>query len=116
METIYPPTITADMDDYHAQRKQLIADDRALRIDHAAQREISEEERRADKILRHIRSSEAVSVWSATQPWKHLHGSQQLFPGMEFLTGKHRGWIKISRICDDILGSSQRDHRRHQAF
>ncbi|EIW51838.1 Metallo-dependent hydrolase [Trametes versicolor FP-101664 SS1] len=76
------------MDDYHAQRKQLIADDRALRIDHAAQKEISEEERRADKMLRHIRSSEAVSVWSATQPLKHLHGSQQLFPGMAFLTAR----------------------------
>lgn len=89
METIYLLTITADMDDYHAQRKQLIADDRALRIDHAAHREIPEEERRADRILRHIRSSEAESVWSAKQPLKHFHGSQQLFPGMEFLTGKH---------------------------
>lgn len=90
MEAFSPPTITADMDDYHTQRQQLIADDRALRIDHAAHREIPEEERRADKILRHIRSSEAESVWSAKQSPKHFHGSQQLFPGMEFLTGKHR--------------------------
>lgn len=95
MGAISPFTVTENMDDYLTQRQQLIADDRALRIDHAAQRDISEEERRADNILRHIRSSEAESVWSATQPLKHLHGSQQLFPGMEFLTGKH-GEVEVS--------------------
>lgn len=114
---IFPFIVSEDMDEYLTQRQKLIADDRALRIDHTVQREVPEEEDRADKILRHIRSSEAESVWSATQPLKHLHGSQQLFPGMEFLTGKHREQIEFFRVYDDILGcSSQRNHRRHQAF
>ncbi|KAI0351486.1 Metallo-dependent hydrolase [Trametes cingulata] len=73
---------------YVAQRQNLIAQDRALRVDHQTGRTVSDEERRADEILRRIRTSEAESVWSAKNPARHPHGSQQLFPGMEFLTAR----------------------------
>ncbi|KAH9900839.1 Metallo-dependent hydrolase [Cubamyces lactineus] len=74
--------------DYLAQRSQLIAQDRSLRADYAIEKDLSEDERKADEILRLIRTREAQSVWSAENATKHHHGSQQLFPGMEFLTAR----------------------------
>ncbi|KAI0658813.1 Metallo-dependent hydrolase [Cubamyces menziesii] len=79
------PTSSAD---YLTQRSQLIAQDRSLRADNAIAKDLSEDERKADEILRRIRTREAQSVWSAENSTKHRHGSQQLFPGMEFLTAR----------------------------
>ncbi|KAI0820230.1 Metallo-dependent hydrolase [Trametes gibbosa] len=76
------------MDGYLSRRQQLIADDKALRVDTVYQASLSADESRADKVLRRIRASEAVSVWSTAQPQKPQHGSQKLFPGMEFLTAR----------------------------
>ncbi|KAI0647566.1 Metallo-dependent hydrolase [Trametes meyenii] len=76
------------MDDYLLQRSNLIAQDRSLRADLSAHKTISDEERTADDILRRLRASEAQSIWTAQNPVKHIHGSQQLFPGMEFLTAR----------------------------
>ncbi|KAI0672700.1 Metallo-dependent hydrolase [Trametes maxima] len=76
------------MEDYLSRRRDLIAQDRSLRADHFACRTASEDERKADEILRRLRASETQSIWSAQNPVKHTHGSQQLFPGMEFLTAR----------------------------
>ncbi|KAI8982866.1 Metallo-dependent hydrolase [Trametes punicea] len=76
------------MDDYLAKREELIAQDRALRPDHTSARALSADERKADEILRGIRDFEAQSVWDGKRPVKHVHGSQQMFPGMEFLTAR----------------------------
>lgn len=74
------------MEDYLARRNELIARDRALRPD-AAVVSTSAEEAQADKILRSIRSAEAETIWSPKREVRHVHGSSQMFPGMEFLTG-----------------------------
>ncbi|KAI0636439.1 Metallo-dependent hydrolase [Trametes polyzona] len=76
------------MDEYLAARSSLITDDRRLRVDSATQGKESDDERRADHILRRIRTSEAESVWTAAV--QDPHSSQQLFPGMEFLTARER--------------------------
>ncbi|KAI0332609.1 Metallo-dependent hydrolase [Cubamyces sp. BRFM 1775] len=92
---------TAFNADYLARRAQLIAQDRALRADHVIGKELSEEERKADEILRRIRTSEAQSVWNAENSAKHRHGSQQMFPGMEFLTARE---TILKTELFDILG------------
>ena len=81
------------MEEYLAKREALILEDRAKRVDHATSRAFSSEERRADEIIRHIRRAEAEVVWDPAVAVNHDHGSQQLFPGMEFLTG--RGSVDI---------------------
>lgn len=75
------------METYLKKRSELIAQDRALRPDHAIAKALSADEQRADQILRNIRTSEDRSVWNGKLPVKHVHGPQQMFPGMEFLTG-----------------------------
>ena len=74
------------MDIYLSKRDQLILEDRALRPDHTTSHVLTPDERRADEIIRNIRAEEADTVWSLDRKSCHLHGSQQMFPGMEFLT------------------------------
>jgi hypothetical protein len=69
---------------YDASRRELIAQDRGLRVDHL--RSWSDQEKRADEIVRDIRSEEANTVWNADYP-----NIPHPFPGMEFLTGKFNG-------------------------
>lgn len=76
------------MEAYLKKRSELIAQDRALRPDHAIARTLSADEQRANQILRSIRTFEDRSVWNGKLPVKHVHGPQQMFPGMEFLTGQ----------------------------
>lgn len=76
------------MDAYLKKRDELIAQDRALRPDYASPRVLSTEEQKVDRILRNIRADEALSVWNGQLSVAHLYGPQQMFPGMEFLTGK----------------------------
>lgn len=71
------------LDEYHSKRAQLIADDRALRIDVINGERFSEKARQADAILRRIREEEAKSIWAV----EHDEVPNP-FPGMEFLTGK----------------------------
>ncbi|RDX47025.1 Metallo-dependent hydrolase [Lentinus brumalis] len=76
------------MDDYLRKREELMLKDRALRYDHATDREPSADEVVADKVLRNIRTAEAESVWDPNRKTEQPHGSQQMFPGMEFLTAR----------------------------
>ncbi|KAJ7510093.1 hypothetical protein B0H11DRAFT_2152419 [Mycena galericulata] len=71
----------ADFAQYKEQRAALIDLDRSLRADHL--RKVSAAEVKADKIIRDLRSAEAVSVWGADHD-----GVPHPFPGMEFLTGR----------------------------
>ncbi|KIK37706.1 hypothetical protein CY34DRAFT_810088 [Suillus luteus UH-Slu-Lm8-n1] len=71
------------LDEYHCKRTELIADDRALRIDVVNGDRFSEKSRQADIILRRIREEEAKSIWAV----EHEEVPHP-FPGMEFLTGK----------------------------
>jgi adenosine deaminase CECR1 len=71
------------LDEYQRKRSELIADDRALRIDAANGDRFSEKSRQADVILRRIREEEAKSIWAV----EHEEVPHP-FPGMEFLTGK----------------------------
>lgn len=79
---------TRAMEDYLRQRQELILKDRALRHDYAPNKEPSLDEVKADKLLRNIRTTEAEIVWDPNRKVDHPHGSQQMFPGMEFLTGE----------------------------
>lgn len=68
------------LEQYAKARQALIAEDRRLRRD--STREPSEDELKADKVVREIRAAEAVLVWGAEHP-----DIPHPFPGMEFLTG-----------------------------
>lgn len=70
------------LDKYHRERAQLIADDRAFRIDAVNGDRFSDTARRADEIVRRIRKEEAKSIWAV----EHDEVPHP-FPGMEFLTG-----------------------------
>ncbi len=72
------------MEEYLAKRQSLIIEDHAKRVDRNTAYKLSPEEHRADEILKRIRKEEGETLWGKEQ----LHGSEQLFPGMEFLTGK----------------------------
>lgn len=98
------------MDDYLRKREELMLKDRALRYDHATDREPSADEVVADKVLRNIRTAEAESVWDPNRKTEQPHGSQQMFPGMEFLTG---AWILRTSVCAYAVftcRSSRNDH------
>ncbi|KAF7304985.1 Adenosine deaminase CECR1-A [Mycena kentingensis (nom. inval.)] len=66
---------------YNDQRATLIAQDRALRRDHAAT--TSAAERKAAEYIKCLRTEESASVWGSEH-----EGVLHPFPGMEFLNGK----------------------------
>ncbi|KAI0780406.1 Metallo-dependent hydrolase [Trametes elegans] len=68
------------MNAYLAERQRLILQDRALRADHATETHISDDERKADEILRRTRAVEADTVWNPKLS-KQLPESQRVFPG-----------------------------------
>lgn len=76
------------MDTYLSEREKLIRQDRALRVDYASTRALSEDEQRADKTVRGIRTAEAATIWDA-ECADAEYGSRYMFPGMEFLTGAY---------------------------
>ncbi|KAI0748686.1 Metallo-dependent hydrolase [Daedaleopsis nitida] len=76
------------MESYISQRQELILRDRALRRDHAKATNLSSDELNADQVLRSIRTHEAANVWGKTLQAEHMSGTQQMFPGMEFLTAR----------------------------
>ena len=100
------------MDAYLSQREQLIREDRALRPDHATSHALTPEEIRADKILRGIRTAEAETVWGLDRKSSHPHGSQQMFPGMEFLTGEF--FMERDAHSDYLFVRSQRNNHWHK--
>ena len=99
------------MEEYLKQREELIAQDRALRPDYTSAIPLSVDEQKADEILRNIRTAEAESVWNGKRPHeKSIYGPQQMFPGMEFLTGITRmGYLTVESLT---CSRSSRDDRR----
>jgi adenosine deaminase CECR1 len=67
--------------DYLEKREKLIADDRALRVDHV-RANYTAAELRAEEVVRAIRAREAVSVWGVER-----EDVPHPYPGMEFLNG-----------------------------
>jgi adenosine deaminase CECR1 len=67
--------------DYLQRRDELIAEDRALRIDHV-RANYSVAELKADEVVRSIRAKEEVSVWAVDH-----ENVPHPYPGMEFLHG-----------------------------
>ncbi|KIK37710.1 hypothetical protein CY34DRAFT_444611 [Suillus luteus UH-Slu-Lm8-n1] len=83
-----PPSSSSQMPSdelaaYLRRRDGLIAEDRALRIDHVRADSYSEAERKADRVVRSIRAKENISVWGVD----HEHVPHP-YPGMEFLNAK----------------------------
>ncbi|KAI0636429.1 Metallo-dependent hydrolase [Trametes polyzona] len=76
------------MDAYLRKRDELIAQDRALRPDYTSATVLAADEQKADQVLRNIRTAEIRTVWNSKLPTKHVHGPQQMFPGMAFLTAR----------------------------
>ncbi|OJA20418.1 hypothetical protein AZE42_07492 [Rhizopogon vesiculosus] len=68
--------------DYLQKRKKLIADDRALRVDHV-RANYTAAELKADEVVRAIRAREAESVWGVER-----EDVPHPYPGMEFLNAK----------------------------
>lgn len=87
-----------DHSEYIRQREQLIREDRAKRIDYNNSHQPSDLERAADGLVRDIRAREAVTVWGAETTTKPAYGSQQMFPGMEFLTSEHFFQLKYELV------------------
>lgn len=71
-----------ELTDYLLRRDELIAEDRALRIDNVPAESYSEAELKADRVVRSIRAKENISVWGVD----HEHVPHP-YPGMEFLNG-----------------------------
>lgn len=74
------------MEEYLRERERLIAEDRSRRVDASAFGSAGDEERKADEIMRRIRTEENEIVWGPDAP--PIPGSMHVFPGMEFLTGE----------------------------
>lgn len=68
------------MEAYLAQRDELVAQDRSLRVDNKIHYSSGDVRERAQEIVRQVEISEERELWS--------HEHKALFPGMEFLTGK----------------------------
>ncbi|KAI9448908.1 hypothetical protein BJY52DRAFT_1309800 [Lactarius psammicola] len=72
-----------DIQGYFSRRAALIQEDKSLRRENNLLQSLTKNELAADKIVRHIRAEEAVSIWGVEHDeFPHL------FPGMEFLTSK----------------------------
>ncbi|KAK0471782.1 hypothetical protein IW261DRAFT_1424868 [Armillaria novae-zelandiae] len=86
-------SLATELADYKAKRKELITKDHSLRLDILDEDKLSALEIEADGLMRSIRATEAVSVWSADYP-----SIPHPFPGMEFLTGVDRSIIIQTEI------------------
>ena len=73
------------MEEYLANRRELIAEDRAARLDVGKQNSVLSVQ--ADALVREIRADEAVTVWSADSKETGGDDNTHLYPGMAFLTG-----------------------------
>ena len=69
-----------------------MAEDHSLRHDTTFLRAASEDELRAEELIRKIRAEEDKSLWSIEH-----EGISSTFAGMEFLSGKHRNfWDRLA--------------------
>jgi adenosine deaminase CECR1 len=87
--------------DYLQRREKLIAEDRALRVDHV-RANYTAAELKADDVVRAIRTREADSVWGVER-----EDVPHPYPGMEFLNGmeRYRDWHFLSYLhtAKDII-------------
>lgn len=87
--------------DYLEKREKLIADDRALRVDHV-RANYTAVELKAEEVVRAIRAREAVSVWGVER-----EDVPHPYPGMEFLNGMDThlmiGIFSHMTIAKDII-------------
>ena len=67
---------------YLEAREKLIAEDRSLRHDCALLQKASEDELRAEELVKNIKAAEDKSIWSIEH-----EGVTNTFAGMEFLSG-----------------------------
>lgn len=85
------------MEEYLEKRSELIAEDRARRLDSGTRDFYTASSERADVLVRKIRATEAVSVWGADNKAYHSEDdTTHLFPGMAFLTGR-RSPVQVTR-------------------
>ncbi|KAI0028515.1 hypothetical protein K488DRAFT_58421 [Vararia minispora EC-137] len=82
-------SLDAQLHEYYSRRDALIHEDRSLRRENALV--ATEDERRADAVLRKIRVQEAETTWNDEGVAK-----RNMFPGMAFLTA--RSTIESTRI------------------
>lgn len=71
-----------DSKSYLDARRKLIAEDRSLRRDCALLQSASEDELRAEELIKNIKAAEDKSIWSVEH-----EGVTNTFAGMEFLSG-----------------------------
>ncbi|KZT07988.1 adenosine deaminase-related growth [Laetiporus sulphureus 93-53] len=80
------------LETYWKQREQLIREDRAQRVDTARIQSLTELEKRADRIVRDVRSAEAKSIWAMDSQsifdYNPEDATPNVFPGMAFLTAR----------------------------
>ncbi|EUC63201.1 adenosine deaminase-related growth factor [Rhizoctonia solani AG-3 Rhs1AP] len=69
------------LDEYKAQRAELIASERALRFDAQTIANATDKEKHAVEIVSALRTKEAQEIWNAD-------AEKLMYPGMEFLTAK----------------------------
>lgn len=67
---------------YINARTALIQKDRALRRDRSQDISLTEMDKKAEEIIRHVRAQEAKAIWDVEHD-----EIPHVFPGMEFLTG-----------------------------
>ncbi|KAH9932261.1 Metallo-dependent hydrolase [Fomitopsis serialis] len=82
-----------DTEKYYLQRKHLINEDRALRVDAARldSLKLTATEAKAEAVVRAIRIAEAASIWDGDGSilnYDPLDSTPNVFPGMAFLTGE----------------------------
>jgi adenosine deaminase CECR1 len=68
------------LSDYYARRAALVSEDRSLRRENLRASLVTEDEKRADAVVRSIRAREAETIWKDKS-------IENIFPGMGFLTG-----------------------------
>lgn len=76
---------------YMRRRDALIEGDRALRVDTARLRSLSDVETRAEDAMRILRTREATEIWGGGKSileYDPVDGTPNVFPGMAFLTGE----------------------------
>lgn len=72
----------ADVSDYLSQRTAFIEGERSFRRDRVFYATATDEEKKAEALIRAIRKQEYTDIWNV----EHEH-HPNVFPGMEFLTG-----------------------------
>ncbi|KAI5821426.1 hypothetical protein BZA77DRAFT_299537 [Pyronema omphalodes] len=85
MSNLTDHTLATELAEYEASRAALIAEEQALRHDHAFRQRLSPVAKQASAIISKIRAKEAASVWAKVEEQEG-----DVFPGMCFTLAKER--------------------------